>query len=63
MSLDFAQVWIFVALLFLRLLLSAGLIAFAFLGDRGRISQIRVRAAGAGGRGTVSSDELNSGDR
>ncbi len=58
MSLDFAQVWTFVALSLAAMLLSAGLLVYAYTRDRGKGSQIRVSGAGAGDIGTVSSEEL-----
>lgn len=61
MSLDFAQVWTYVALSFAGLLLSIGLIAYAFVPrSRGKGSAIRVK--GGGGHGTVSSDHLRGSD-
>ncbi len=62
MSLDFAQVWVYVVLSFAGLLLSAGLIAYAFLRRRDKGSGIRVKSADAEGHGTVSSDDLSGGD-
>ena len=62
MSLDFAQVWTYVAISFAGLLLSAGLLAYAFMRRRGKGSEIRVKGAGSGGRGTVSSDDLSGSD-
>jgi hypothetical protein len=64
LSLDFTQTWTNVLLSFVALLLSGGLLAFAFLRGRGREqqSEIRVKGPGAGGRGTVSSDDLTDKD-
>jgi membrane protein implicated in regulation of membrane protease activity len=62
MSLDFAEVWTYVALSFVGLLLSAVLLAYAFMRSRGKASEIRVKDAGSGGRGTVSSDDVRGSD-
>ena len=51
MSLDFAQVWSYVAFSLLGLLLAAGLLIYAFVRPRTKDSEIRVKGAGAGGRG------------
>ncbi len=62
MSLDFAQVWTCVALSFGGLLLSAGILAYAFVLRRDKGSEVRIKGAGAGGRGTVSRNDLSGSD-
>jgi hypothetical protein len=56
------ETWNYVAASLVALLISAGLIAFAFARGRGQRSPVRSKSPGAGGVGTVSSDERNSRD-
>ena len=53
-----AETWTYVGISFAALLVSTGLIAYAFLRSRGRGSLIRVKSSTANRDGTVSSDEL-----
>jgi len=62
MSLDFAQVWTYVALSFGGLLLSAGILAYAFARSRRKDAEVRVKEASAGAPGTVSSNDLSGSD-
>jgi hypothetical protein len=56
------ETWGYVVASLVALLISAGLIAFAFARGRGQGSPIRTKSPGAGGVGTVSSDEQDSRD-
>ncbi len=56
-SLEFGQTWIYVALSFVALLISAALIALGFVRGRGPEAGIKIKQSGAGGDGTVSSDQ------
>ena len=52
------ETWAYVGISLAALLLSTGLIAYAFLRSPRKGSPIRVKGSRAGGDGTVSSDEL-----
>lgn len=54
------ETWTYVGISFAALLLSAGLIAYAFTRSLGKGSAIRVKGSRAAGDGTVSSDELRN---
>ncbi len=54
------ETWTFVGISLAALLLSTGLVAYAFLRGRATGSPIKVKGSKAGGNGTVSSDEVRS---
>jgi hypothetical protein len=55
-----SETWTYVALSLAALLLSTGLIAFAFLRGRGKGSQIVAKPSTPASQGTVSSNESRS---
>jgi hypothetical protein len=54
---DVAQTWTYVGISFLALLLSTGLIAYAFARSRGSDSHLTVKPSTPDRQGTVSGDE------
>jgi len=54
------ETWNYVAISFAALLLSTGLIAYAFMRSRGKDSQITVKPSRPDRQGTVSSDQLRN---
>jgi hypothetical protein len=52
------ETWLYVGISFVALLISTGLIAYAFARSRGKSSEITVKPSAPDRQGTVSSDEL-----